>query len=148
MCRSLQVTLKADIIFLCVKPHMLTKSVSEIKEKFDPNYFYNYKLFISVLAGVPLAKLEAAISFFNSKDIKIIRTMPNTPLQVGAGCTVYTPGTNTLTHDKKVVEFIFGQLGIVEEVTEDKINAATGLAGSGTAYVSTECGNEFVNSSA
>jgi pyrroline-5-carboxylate reductase len=64
--------------------------------------------------------------------------MPNTPLQVGAGCTALTKISgkiNSYTElNAKVVKEIFSQSGIVETVDEGKFHAITALSGSGPAY--------------
>lgn len=68
-------------------------------------------------------------------NLKVIRTMPNTPMQVGEGCTVYTPGRNVTTQDLDKTHLILNSLGIAQQVPEKMINAISGLSGCGPAYV-------------
>lgn len=68
-------------------------------------------------------------------NLKIIRTMPNTPMQVGEGCTVYTPGRYVTTQDLEKIHLILNSLGIAQQIPEKMINAVSGLSGCGPAYV-------------
>lgn len=65
----------------------------------------------------------------------MIRTMPNTPMQVGEGCTVYTPGRYVTTQDLEKIHLILNSLGIAQQVPEKMINSVSGLSGCGPAYV-------------
>lgn len=69
-------------------------------------------------------------------NLKIIRTMPNTPMQVGEGCTVYTPGRYVTNQDLEKTHLILNSLGIAQQVPEKMINSIAGLSGCGPAYVS------------
>lgn len=68
--------------------------------------------------------------------LKMIRSMPNTPMQVGEGCTTYTPGSNVTQSDIEKVQLILGSLGVAQQVPEKLINPAGALAGCGPAFVS------------
>lgn len=61
--------------------------------------------------------------------------MPNTPMQVGEGCTSYTPGSNVSQIDIEKVHFILSSLGVAQQVPEKLINPAGALAGCGPAFV-------------
>lgn len=62
-------------------------------------------------------------------NLKIIRTMPNTPMQVGEGCTVYTPNHYVTTQDLEKMHLILNSLGIAQQVPEKMINSISGLSG-------------------
>jgi pyrroline-5-carboxylate reductase len=70
---------------------------------------------------------------FPSKSI--IRAMPNTPAQVGAGVTAIAANALVTSAQLDAVRKIFGAVGTVVEVAESLMNAVTGLSGSGPAYV-------------
>jgi pyrroline-5-carboxylate reductase len=70
---------------------------------------------------------------FPSKSI--IRAMPNTPAQVGAGVTAIASNTLVTSAQLESVRKIFCAVGTVVEVAESLMNAVTGLSGSGPAYV-------------
>jgi len=88
------------------------------------------KLVISICAGLPLARLAG---WFASQ--RVIRVMPNTPLVVGQGATVFTCGTDVTRGDRAVAQRIFGALGVALELPEEMMDAVTALSGSGPAYV-------------
>ena len=63
--------------------------------------------------------------------------MPNMPMMVGEGCTVYSPGKTATSEDISAVETILGVLGVCERIPENMVNAAGALSGSGPSFVST-----------
>lgn len=89
------------------------------------------KLILSILAGTPLARLSEKFS----KARNIVRTMPNTPGQIGAGVTAYTPLRTLSKKDSRIVENALGALGNFHEVEESDLDAVTAVSGSGPAYV-------------
>ncbi|MFP4156827.1 MAG: pyrroline-5-carboxylate reductase [Opitutales bacterium] len=89
------------------------------------------KLVLSILAGTPLKRLRQTFSDAGN----IVRTMPNTPGQIGAGVTAYAPLTDLDEDDLELVEKILSSLGNFHEVEEADLDAVTALSGSGPAYV-------------
>ncbi|WP_041391885.1 pyrroline-5-carboxylate reductase [Pleurocapsa sp. PCC 7327] len=115
----------SEVLLLAIKPQALEAVVSELgalQEK--PS------LVISILAGVPLSRLESAFP-----DKPVIRAMPNTPATVGAGITAIAPGKKVENHHLSLARSIFEAVGQVVEVSESLMDAVTGLSGSGPAYV-------------
>lgn len=89
------------------------------------------KLIVSILAGKRIASLERAFP----RARNIVRTMPNTPGQIGAGITGWCARTALRDDDRAVVEKLLRSLGEVVEVPEADLDAVTGVSGSGPAYV-------------
>ncbi len=89
------------------------------------------KLILSILAGTPLERLSAKFSHARN----IVRTMPNTPGQIGAGVTAFTPLRQLSAKDCQIVESTLSSLGNFHEVEEEDLDAVTALSGSGPAYV-------------
>lgn len=89
------------------------------------------KLVLSILAGTPLSRLSD--KFCHARNI--VRTMPNTPGQIGAGVTAYTPLRELSGKDNSIVENTLSSLGNFHEVEEADLDAVTALSGSGPAYV-------------
>lgn len=54
---------KCDIIFICVKPHLLQTCASQIRKSIEQDVYNKDKLFVSVLAGVTLDQLETVCGF-------------------------------------------------------------------------------------
>ena len=61
--------------------------------------------------------------------------MPNTPALVGEGASAIAPGSHAHEDDIAWAEMVLGSVGLVVRVPEHQIDAVTGLAGSGPAYV-------------
>ena len=89
------------------------------------------KLVLSILAGKRLARLAQV--FPGARNI--VRAMPNTPGQIGAGITAWCALRPLAPADRASVDAILGALGTVVEVAEPQLDAVTGLSGSGPAYV-------------
>jgi pyrroline-5-carboxylate reductase len=89
------------------------------------------KLILSILAGTPLSRLSD--KFQHARNI--VRTMPNTPGQIGAGVTAFAPQQALSAKDQAIVENTLSSLGNFHEVDESDLDAVTALSGSGPAYV-------------
>jgi pyrroline-5-carboxylate reductase len=87
---------------------------------------------LSIAAGVTLAALEAAAG---DPGIAIVRAMPNTPALVRAGASAISPGRAAREEDLVWASSILEAVGTVARVPETQLDAVTGLAGSGPAYV-------------
>lgn len=126
---------EADVIFLAIKPHILPAAVADIYKTMNhPNKVIN-KLFVSILAGITLESLENVLAGFEGS--RVIRVMPNTPMMVSEGCTVYCPGQNATEGDIKIVEKILSSSGFCSLVPESMMTGVGALAGSGPAFVYT-----------
>ncbi|MCK5802293.1 MAG: pyrroline-5-carboxylate reductase [Lentisphaeria bacterium] len=115
---------ECDALLLAVKPQMAEQAIAALSRLKDDC------LIISIAAGIPIAKLSVWF-----KTGRIIRVMPNTPLMVGAGATVFACGPGAHDEDASFVTKLFGALGYVAELPEEKIDAVTALSGSGPAYI-------------
>ncbi|KAL3278257.1 hypothetical protein HHI36_013594 [Cryptolaemus montrouzieri] len=122
----------ADVIFLAVKPHFLQNALDGILMDKSANEVKD-KLFISILAGYTLEDLEGFLTPF--KNSRIIRVMPNTPVLIGEGCTVYCPGTNVTKKDLDIVKTMMEVSGLCYEVEERFIDPIAAVCASGPAYV-------------
>lgn len=86
---------------------------------------------VSIAAGIPIAALEAA----TGPGVAVIRVMPNTPALVGLGAAGLSAGTEASAADVEWATSILRAVGTVEVVPEYQLDAVTGLAGSGPAYL-------------
>lgn len=87
-------------------------------------------LVLSILAGVSLSQLEAAMPGW-----PVVRAMPNTPATVGSGMTAIALGTHAAASHGELAHEIFSAVGEVVQVPEGMMDAVTGLSGSGPGYV-------------
>lgn len=114
-----------DVIFLSVKPNVVNTVLQDV-HSVSAN-----KLFISIAMGVPISALQKKLS----PTARVIRVMPNTPIMVQNGCSVFSRSENATDEDASLVETLFNSIGTCEEVPETYFDAVTALSGSGPAYV-------------
>lgn len=116
----------ASTVLLAIKPQIFGTVTAAL-----PATTYAHKpLLLSILAGVPLASLEAGFP-----GCPVIRAMPNTPAIVGAGMTAIAPGQQVVAEQLEQAKAIFGAVGAVVDVPESLMDAVTGVSGSGPAFV-------------
>jgi pyrroline-5-carboxylate reductase len=117
--------LKADVVVLSVKPQRLSAVMKGLKV-IRPD-----ALVLSIIAGASIRKLSTGL-----KHHAVVRSMPNSPAQIGEGITVWTASAAVSDEQKTVARSILSALG--EEVfVEDEyyLDMATALSGTGPAYV-------------
>ncbi len=115
----------SDALVLACKPQQLADLDARLAE------LTAGKLVLSILAGKRLASLAKVFPHARA----LVRAMPNTPGQIGAGITAWCPLRTLAPADRTLVDAILGALGTVVEVAEPQLDAVTGLSGSGPAYV-------------
>jgi pyrroline-5-carboxylate reductase len=116
----------SQILILAIKPQIF----QQVSRDFQGARNEVPPLVISILAGMPLSRLEMVMPGW-----PVIRAMPNTPATVGAGMTAIAPGSRTLPDHCQQARRIFEAVGQVVQVPEGLIDAVTGLSGSGPGYV-------------
>lgn len=116
---------QADIVVLSVKPQRLSEVMKGLY-KIKPE-----ALVLSIVAGASIQKISRTL-----KHQAVVRSMPNTPGQIGEGITVWTASARTSDEQREMARQILGALG--EEVfveDESYLDMATALSGTGPAYV-------------
>lgn len=114
-----------DKIFLAVKPHILKAIAPELATHAKSDH-----LLISIAAGISLASLQEVFS-----QSRIIRVMPNTPVQVGVGASGMSAPADARENDLHWVNEMMSAVGVVVQVPDDLMHAVTGVAGSSPAYL-------------
>lgn len=117
---------KVDVLFLAIKPQFFDSAISEEFVAKLPAT----TLIVSIMGSVNIAQIQAKFP-----ANKVIRTMPNTPLAVGAGMTAIAPGANVDQVDVEFVCGIFSACGEMIVVSESQIEAVTAISGCGPGYV-------------
>ena len=117
---------RSDIIILAVKPNYIKPVLEECKSSFDKN-----KVLVSIAVGVSIKTYKDILG----EDVKVVRTMPNTPVSVREGMTLVCFDKNTNNNDKEIVRKLFECVGKVEELEERLMSEVTALTGSSPAYV-------------
>ena len=117
---------QADVVVLSVKPQRLDRVLSGLRGAIQPT-----ALVLSIVAGASIEKISSGLG-----QKVVVRSMPNTPAQIGEGITVWTASPEVSTEQKEMARQILGALGdeiFVEE--ENYLDMATALSGTGPAYV-------------
>jgi pyrroline-5-carboxylate reductase len=117
---------QADVIVLSVKPQRLDDVLEDCCGQIKPG-----ALVLSIVAGAPISKIRTGLD-----HELIIRSMPNTPAQIGEGITVWTASPNVQSNYLDKARTILEALG--EEIfveDENYLDMATALSGTGPAYV-------------
>src|SRR4051812_14009296 len=104
----------ADLVVLAVKPAGVVELARQVAPALAPD-----AAVVSVAAGIPLAALRAALP----PGIDVLRAMPNTPAAIGQGVTGIAAADGTGERARIACRAVFGTIGTVVEVGEDRIDA-------------------------
>lgn len=115
----------SDLVILGVKPQNMREILAEMKGDLGQE-----QLIVSVAAGISTLFIEEVLE----GEVRVVRVMPNMPALIGCGATALAPGRFAREEDIEAVREIFDAVGISVAVTEDLMDAVTGLSGSGPAY--------------
>jgi len=123
---------EARVVVLAVKPQIMAEALPGLRSLVGKE-----TTVLSIAAGTTLASLEAGLG-----PAAIVRSIPNTPAQVGRGITAAVANPRVNDEGKALVDRLLGVVGEVVWVTDEAlIDAVTAVSGSGPAYVFllTEC---------
>jgi pyrroline-5-carboxylate reductase len=123
--RNDDVVRESDLVILAVKPQVMPQAMSGLGE------ISAGKLFLSIAAGVTIEKIRGGLN----PTARVVRAMPNTPMQIGMGASVYAGGPNVTDADLALADRVLASAGHAWRVDEKQINTVTALSGSGPAYV-------------
>jgi pyrroline-5-carboxylate reductase len=117
---------KNSAVLLCVKPQRLDRVLNDLVGVLHPE-----QLVITIVAGASIEHLAEQLG-----TAKIVRAMPNTPSQIGAGITAWTCTVAVDDDERAHVRELLSALGkelFVE--TENMIDMATSLSATGPTYI-------------
>ena len=117
---------KAEIVVLSVKPQYYEQTIAQIRDEITDE-----QVIVTLAPGKTLEWLQGQFG----KDVKIVRTMPNTPAMVGAGMTAACANALVTKEELEKVLTILRSFGEVEVVSEHLIDAVVSASGSSPAYV-------------
>ena len=113
-------------VFLCVKPQRIKAILEELKGFVAPD-----QMVLSIIAGAKIETISNALG-----NEKIVRTMPNTPAQIGAGMTAWTCTEHISDAEKAQIKSLLSALGKELHVeNENMIDMATSLSATGPTYI-------------
>jgi pyrroline-5-carboxylate reductase len=116
----------AKVIVVAVKPQVIADVLPGLRPMIGRD-----SIVLSIAAGATLANLKAGLG-----DAAIVRSIPNTPAQVGRGVTAAIANARAGRAARKLVGELLEAVGDVVWVEKEAlIDAATAVSGSGPAYV-------------
>lgn len=121
-----EVVEKAEIIVLAVKPQYYEEVISEIRDVVEKD-----KIIVTIAPGKTLAWVGEQFG----KDVKIVRTMPNTPALVGEGITAACCNENVTPDELDSVVNILKGFGKCEVISENLMDVVVSVSSSSPAYV-------------
>ena len=115
-----------SLLLLSVKPQRLRRVLEELKGS-----IHRDQVVVSIVAG---AKIETIAD--ELLHAAVVRTMPNTPAQIGEGVTAWTPSTAVTEKQEQQVRAMLDALGkSVRVENERQIDMATALSATGPTYI-------------
>ncbi|WP_291511344.1 pyrroline-5-carboxylate reductase [Acidithiobacillus sp.] len=128
-CDADAVTVAADsIVVYAAKP----KQVETILPRWRAALEAGPGIFLSLAAGITSASLKRLLG----PKVPVLRCMPNTPAQIGAGMTTLYADASVVAEHRRAAETVLAAVGRCLWLEDEGLmDAATALAGSGPAYV-------------
>jgi pyrroline-5-carboxylate reductase len=117
---------QADVVILAIKPQRMAKALQQLAGSIASE-----ALVLSIIAGATIQTISDRLN-----HAAVVRSMPNTPAQIGEGITVWTASPAVTPEQQETARQILEALGqqvFVEE--ESYLDMATALSGTGPAYV-------------
>lgn len=121
-----EVVNSSDIVILSIKPQFYAEVIAEIKDNVREE-----QIIITIAPGKTLAWLKEQFG----KNVKIVRTMPNTPALVGEGMTAACPNEYMTKEEITYVLTLLESFGRVEIIPERLMDTVVSVSGSSPAYV-------------
>lgn len=117
--------IKPDLVLLVVKPQDFDSVIKAAKP-----YLHQNTLVLSVMAGISITTLSEKLN-----HQKIVRAMPNSPIEIGMGMTGYSASPALSLKDIQLAEMLLSTTGRTLYFEDEQLlNAVTALSGSGPAY--------------
>lgn len=117
---------QADVLFLGVKPQGLAAMAAGIADVIAGR---ERCIIVSMAAGWTLAALQ---ELFPGRSV--VRILPNIPVAVGCGVTLLCAPASLPAEDKALVRELLAASGLVSELDESLLDAASGVTGCGPAF--------------
>lgn len=121
-----EVVENAKYILLGVKPYQYQEVIEKIKEVITPEH-----VIITIAAGLSIENIR----YWFGDDVKVVRTMPNTPAQVMTAMTAVTFSDRIEEEERAWVLDFLRSFGAVEIIEEKLMDAVPAISGSSPAYM-------------
>lgn len=115
----------SDVIILSVKPQDFTELAADLQKVLNKE-----TILLSIMAGINISFLQDRLS-----HKKIVRAMPNSPVEIGMGITAYSLSKEVSINEAHKIENLLATTGrTLYMEDENLLDAVTALSGSGPAY--------------
>jgi pyrroline-5-carboxylate reductase len=119
-------THNSSMIVLSIKPQRLRRVLEELKGSVHQD-----QLVVSIVAGARMQTIADELL-----HASVVRTMPNTPAQIGEGVTAWTASANVNEKQQSQVRAMLEALGKAVRVEDERqIDMATALSATGPTYI-------------
>lgn len=116
---------QSDVIILSVKPQDFSQLSGDLTKVLN-----EHTIVISIMAGISISSLQKEL-----KHDRIIRAMPNSPVEIGMGITAYALSAGVNAEQARRAENLLATTGrTLYMEKEDLLDAVTAVSGSGPAY--------------
>lgn len=112
------------VAFIAVKPQILAAVVGPLSEALSA------RLVVSIAAGVKVATIEGLLE----PGARVVRCMPNMPMQVRSGAAALCGGACATAADVEVVRSLFENISVARVMREDQVDVAGIVFGSSPAF--------------
>lgn len=117
---------EAGIVILSVKPQVLPRVLPGLR-----GHVRSSALVFSIVAGMPIVTISSGLD-----HAAVVRTMPNTPAQIGEGMAVWTAAPAVTEAQRAQAQAILRTMGQEMYVSnEGALDMATAVSGTGPTYV-------------
>lgn len=116
----------SEVLFLSVKPQYYETVINDIKESLSGE-----QVIVTIAPGKTLAWLTERLG----SNVKLVRTMPNTPALVGEGITGVCKNELVSDTEFEYILSLLGSFGLAEAIPENLMDACVSVSGSSPAYV-------------
>ncbi|MGQ9457764.1 MAG: pyrroline-5-carboxylate reductase [Anaerolineae bacterium] len=117
---------ESEIVVLSVKPQVLPKVLPGLRGHIKPS-----AVVVSIVAGAPTGLIQEGLG-----HRAVIRTMPNTPAQIGQGMTVWMATPEVTPQQREWVESLLLAMGEAVQVDDEvMLDMATAVSGTGPTYI-------------
>lgn len=130
-----EAVLAGDYIFLCVKPQVMGDVLTEISPVLNQFSGHNQKkVLVSIAAGLTIASLRSRLEG-DSRNLPLVRIMPNTPVTIGKGMLALAAGPEISEEIISDIRQILSTAGCIEQLPEQMMDAFTTISGCTPAFV-------------
>lgn len=123
---NLDVVRRSQVVVLSVKPNKVESVLSEFR-----NWLTKDHLLVSIVAGKSLSWIQERVD----PEVKVARTIVNTPATVGEMAGAYCVNDVSTKKDEELVEQFMNSIGTCWKMDPELLDAVNGFIGSGPAYV-------------